>query len=209
MPGLRRADHELADLAAERPAVGVDDVRGRPDARAVERGRLDRREQVAADDPAGDLRPARVVDDRAAGRRRPRGSTTTSSRDPTARRSSPGRGARRGRGPRTGSVPCGISARTTVGDRPEVGDPVAGDERPQPIRARVVRRALVQDEPGAEQERAGDRPRAHHPAEVGEPEEGVAARAGRTCGRGPGRALIGKPPWTWTAPFGLPVVPDV
>src|SRR5439155_14980667 len=41
-----------------------DDVRGGAGARSVERCRLDRREEVAANDPTGDLRPAGVVDDR-------------------------------------------------------------------------------------------------------------------------------------------------
>ena len=49
-----------------------------------------------------------------------------------------------------------------------------GDERPQPAGIRPVGRALVHHEPGAEQERAADRPRTHHPAEVGEPAQRVA-----------------------------------
>ena len=56
-----------------------------------------------------------------------------------------------------------------------MGDPVARDERPEPVRPREVGRALVQHEPGAEQQRPRDRPRTHHPAEVGEPEQAVAA----------------------------------
>ena len=56
----------------------------------------------------------------------------------------------------------------------EMGDPVALDERPQPVRAREVRRALVEHEPRTEHQRPRDRPRTHHPAEVGEPEQRVA-----------------------------------
>ena len=58
--------------------------------------------------------------------------------------------------------------------QPEVGHLVALDQRPHPVRCREVGGALVDDESRAEEERAGDRPRAHHPAEVGEPEERVA-----------------------------------
>ena len=65
-PGPRGAEGELADRAADRPARIVDDVGGHPDARAVEARRPDGSEQRAADDPAGDLGPARVVDDRQA-----------------------------------------------------------------------------------------------------------------------------------------------
>src|SRR5688572_19773946 len=62
-PGL--TDDELADRAADRAALLVDDVGGHPRARTDERSRLDGRPRGAADDPTGDLGPARVVDDRA------------------------------------------------------------------------------------------------------------------------------------------------
>ena len=67
-----------------------------------------------------------------------------------------------------------MSARMTVGREAQVGDPVALDDRPEPVGAGVIGRALVEDQPGAEEQRPGDRPRAHHPAEVGEPEQRVA-----------------------------------
>ncbi len=50
---------------------------------------------------------------------------------------------------------------------------MARDQRPQPVGAREVGCALVQHEPSAEHQRPGDRPWAHHPAQVGEPEERV------------------------------------
>ena len=103
--------------------------------------------------PPRDLRPARVVDDRAAARRRPRGSTTTSSPDPTARRSSRGRAALAQVVGPDRLAPCGISARTTVGRQPEVGDPVAARRGPEPVGPGVVRRALVEHQPRAEQQR--------------------------------------------------------
>ena len=56
----------------------------------------------------------------------------------------------------------------------EVRHQVAIDKGPEPIRSREVGRALVQHQSRAPEQRAGDRPRAHHPAEVGEPEQGVA-----------------------------------
>ena len=62
----------------------------------------------------------------------------------------------------------------TVGERPRWVTLVALDDRPQAVRAGVIRGALVEHQAGAEQQRAGDGPRSHHPAEVGEPEQGVA-----------------------------------
>ncbi len=51
---------------------------------------------------------------------------------------------------------------------------MAFDQRPQPVGTREVGRAFVEHEPRAEHQRPGDRPRTHHPAEVGEPEQRVA-----------------------------------
>src|SRR6185295_5767035 len=61
-----RPDDELADGAADRRTGLVDHVGRGPDARAGETGRLDGAHDVPAHDPARHLRPARVVDDRAA-----------------------------------------------------------------------------------------------------------------------------------------------
>ncbi len=56
----------------------------------------------------------------------------------------------------------------------QVRDPVTLDQGPEPIRPGVVGRSLVDAERGAEHRCPGHRPRTHHPAHVGEPEEGVA-----------------------------------
>jgi len=48
------------------------------------------------------------------------------------------------------------------------------DEIPEPIGPGVVRRPFVDEERGAEHRCPGHRPGTHHPAHVGEPEEGVA-----------------------------------
>ncbi len=61
------------------------------------------------------------------------------------------------------------------GADPQVRDPVALDQRPQPIRPGIVGRALEDEEGGAQHRRPGHRPGTHHPAHVGEPEERVAA----------------------------------
>ena len=63
-PRPRGPDRQLADRAPDRPSGRVHDVGRHPDARPVERGRPDRPEERAADDPAADLGPAGVVDDR-------------------------------------------------------------------------------------------------------------------------------------------------
>ena len=62
----------------------------------------------------------------------------------------------------------------TVGETPRWVTRWRSTMRPQAVRSGEVRRALVEHQPGAAQERPGDRPGAHHPAEVGEPEEAVA-----------------------------------
>src|SRR5688572_25135636 len=64
-PGL--PDDELADLAAHGARLVVDDVRVHAGTGAAERAGLDRRPGRAADDAAGDLGPAGVIDDRATG----------------------------------------------------------------------------------------------------------------------------------------------
>ena len=75
---------------------------------------------------------------------------------------------------RTGSSPCAISARTSVGDTPRIVDAVPLDERPQPVGAGEVGRAVVEHERAAVRERADDLPRPHDPADVGEPEQALA-----------------------------------
>src|SRR2546426_8074232 len=60
----RRRNDELADLAAHGSARLVEDLRGHARDDPREGARLDRRDGEAAEDPARDLGPARVVDDR-------------------------------------------------------------------------------------------------------------------------------------------------
>ena len=55
-----------------------------------------------------------------------------------------------------------------------MGHLVAGHQLPESIGSRIVGRPFVEHQLSAEQQRARDGPRAHHPAEVGEPEEAVA-----------------------------------
>src|SRR2546427_11125149 len=62
----RRRNDELADLAAHGSARLVEDLRGHARDDPREGARLDRRDGEAAEDPARDLGPARVVDDRQA-----------------------------------------------------------------------------------------------------------------------------------------------
>ncbi len=80
--------------------------------------------------------------------------------------------------PRSGRPVASTTSAAVPGHGPLNDAGLIGVRRLQPtipIGARVVRGAFVQDEPCAEQQRPGDRPRAHHPAQIGEPEEGVAA----------------------------------
>ena len=53
------------------------------------------------------------------------------------------------------------------------GDAVALGDVPEAVGRGVVGGAVVEGEGGAEHQRAGDGPGTHHPADVGEPEEGV------------------------------------
>ena len=53
-------------------------------------------------------------------------------------------------------------------------DAVALDELPHPRGRRIVGRPVVEDDRRAEHEPAGDEPGAHHPADVGRPEDRVA-----------------------------------
>src|SRR5438552_8535768 len=62
----RLANDELTDGAAHRTTRVVHDVRVHPGAGTAKRARLDRCPGGATDDATGDLRAARVVDDRAA-----------------------------------------------------------------------------------------------------------------------------------------------
>ena len=57
-------DRQLADLVDDGAATGIDDLRRHADARSVERCRTNRAEGRCTDDPARDLGPAAVVDDR-------------------------------------------------------------------------------------------------------------------------------------------------
>src|SRR5437899_861041 len=64
--GPRRADRELAHLTPHRPTLFVENVGGNSRHRPGKRARLDRENRQGADDAAGDLGPARIVDDRTA-----------------------------------------------------------------------------------------------------------------------------------------------
>ncbi len=75
---------------------------------------------------------------------------------------------------RTGASPCAISARISVGDTPSTLTRWRSTQVPQPVRARVVGRAVVEHERAAVGERADDLPRSHDPADVGEPEQPLA-----------------------------------
>src|SRR5437762_13753460 len=53
----------------------------------------------------------------------------------------------------------------------EVRDAMAFDERPEAVRLGIIRRAFVKNHCRAESESAENRPRAHHPTEIREPEK--------------------------------------
>ena len=172
-PRPRRPDRELADRAPDGRPRRVDDVGRHPDARAVEARRADRSEQRAADDPAADLGAARVVDDR-----QPTAADDVEAPPPRVRVP---RLAGRAEDPQRREVVVADRRLAMDAERPderradaEMGDPMTRHERPQPAGVGPVGRALVDDQPRAEQQRPADRPRAHHPAEVGEPAQRVA-----------------------------------
>ena len=64
-----------------------------------------------------------------------------------------------------------MSARTSVGEMPSVVTRCRSTSCPQAIRAGIIGRAVVEHHRRAEQQRAEDEPRPHHPAHVGDPEE--------------------------------------
>ena len=141
----------LAHIANQEEIWLVRDVGGRSDARPIERGGLDRCQQVAADDPAADLRSARVVDDR-----RPAATHFAEIPPPALRIPRLARRAQDAQGRQVVSAD-GLRAMRDEGTNDgwreaQVGHLVARGEVPQAIRTREIRRALVQDEPGAEQE---------------------------------------------------------
>ena len=55
----------------------------------------------------------------------------------------------------------------------EHADTVALDHRPEPVRTGVIGHTLVHDQRRPQGQGAADRPRAHHPADVGEPEQAI------------------------------------
>ena len=66
LQGIKKGVLELADLVAHRSAVVVEHVDAHAGRDGVEPCRHDRQHRHIAEQPAGDLRAARVVDDRAA-----------------------------------------------------------------------------------------------------------------------------------------------
>ena len=92
---------------------------------------------------------------------------------------------------RTGSSPCAISARMSVGDTPSTLTRCRSTNAHSRSGAGIVGRAVVEDERAAVGERADDLPRPHDPADVGEPEQALAARAGPSGTRPPRRSSRG------------------
>ena len=167
----RRADHQLADASSHGPPLFIDDVGRHARAGSGEGAGLERQQRIAHHDAAGDLGAAGVVDDRRIDRARPCETATTTDRDSTARRSRRRCAGGRDRG--GGVRRRGTRARTRVGEMPRVATACSrrsstGD------RLRVIRRAVVDHDGRAEDRRAEDQPRSHHPAHVGHPVDGQA-----------------------------------
>ena len=100
-------------------------------------------------------------------------STSARDRGSTARRVAPRTRSLLRSWPRTGSSPCAISERITVGEMPMMVTPWRSTSAQSRSGSGIVRRALVDHERRAEHQRPADRPRPHHPAHVGQPEERV------------------------------------
>ena len=206
-PGPRLPDRELAHLVDHRRPVGRQHVRRHAEARAVERRRPDRPEAARAQDPAADLRPARVVDDRdpAAARdpeQPPPGSGFQGSPvDPSTR--SDDRSAAS-----TGSSPWTSSARIRVGLMPRCV-----------TRWRSTSRQTrpASGKSGAPSNMTSRAPSSSAPliahGPIIQPRSVIQHsaspwRRSNVCARSCA-ALTGNPPCTWTVPLGAPVVPDV
>ena len=153
MPIHGCAHDQLADLVAHGPALIVHDVGGDARRRAGERRRLERREDVAADQPAGDFGAARVVDDR-------QPAAADDIEEPAPRLGVP-RLAGRAEDAQRRQVVAANRLLAVAHQRAdqrgrdaEDVDAVPLDERPQAIGARVVERAVVEHHRAAEQRHA-------------------------------------------------------
>src|SRR4029077_2906360 len=170
-PGL--ANDELADRAAHRSTVLVDDVGVHARAWPDERARLDRRPRRASEDAARDLGAAGVVDDRAARLADVAEIPPPRIRIPwLARRS---QNEKRRAILRADRILPGAHEAADRGRRDtEVRDLVALDERPHARRVGKVGRSVVENDGRAQNETARDEPGSHHPADIGRPEDHVA-----------------------------------
>src|SRR5258706_4244386 len=168
-------DHELAHRAAHGPPVLVDDVGVHARHRSDERARLDRRPGGAADDAAGDLGAAGVIDDGAA-------RLADVAEVPPPRVGVPRLAGRTEDEERAAIVLLHrlLAAAHETADRrrgdAEVRDLVALDHRPHPRRVGEIRRAVVHHDRRAEHEPAGDEPGTHHPTDAGGPADDAAVR---------------------------------
>ena len=184
-------------------ALLVEHVDGHAERGPAERTRRQRLHDVRREEARADFGAARDVDHRAA-------APADDVEVPPPRRFVPrfaGRredAQRRRSCARTGSSPCAISARISVGDTPSTLTRCRSTRCPQAIGSREVGRAVVQHERAAVRERADDLPRAHDPADVGEPEQPFAGAQVGLERDLLARSSPWKPPCTCTAPFGPP-----
>src|SRR6185295_17932256 len=169
-PGL--GDDELTYLSADGPAVVAEALRCHARDRTGERARLDRRDGEAAQNAAGDLGAAGVVDDRNLRLARVL-------EEPLVRLGVPGLAGRADDAQR-GKIMRVHVLGTVRHERAHRGRRHAGDrhamaleERPQAIGLRVVRHALEHHRRRAVKERGGERHGAHQPAEVRQPEQAI------------------------------------
>ncbi len=171
-PHPRLADDQLPHRSPDQVARIVHHVGVHAGHRPTEGAGLLRLDRHAADDAAAGLGAAGIVDDRAApaadlvevpapgtwvpgfsgGAKNPQGAEVTLSW-PVRTVRHQGADSRRG--------------------DPKHGDAVSLDQMPEPVRLGVVGGSLEQEQRRAEHESAADRPRTHHPAQVGQPEQDI------------------------------------
>ena len=172
--GPRLANDEFAEGTAQRAAPPrVRDVGGDPGHGAGERGRLERRPRRAAEDTAGALGAARVIDEGDA-------FLTRDAEVPPPRLGIPGLAGRAEDEQRRAIVVAhwGFSGAHQAADRgrgnAEVRHTMSLHDRPHSTRVWKVGRAVIEQDRGAIDEPAGDQPRTHHPADIGEPPQEIA-----------------------------------
>ena len=167
----RLGDHELADLADQRLALGAPRLELDPERAGLQLALVDGQRRYAADECGADVGAAR-------GREQPDvlvGSTRRPTRTPRARaasRSTRPSGASRGRGPPTGAMPAFWQLAMKAALVPKQVMPASAARSQSTSQVGRAGVAVVEDDRGLARQRRDDEV-PHHPAGGREPEQPV------------------------------------